>query len=383
MEGLNMSNILSEEDVELLFSDEGTTETKQESSPESEDKDKDKTETTEELNIEGLFEETPESVGSEEHQEGEDTITKKETGSSSPTNNFYSSIAKALKDDGVLPDLDDDAADNIKGAEDFAEMIEQQLQLKFDEKQKRIDRALNVGVEDNVIRQYEQTLAYLDSITEDKLSAESDQGEALRRQIIGQDLLNRGYSQEDAKEELNEIFESGNDIKRAKRALSANKEFFKKSYQKVVDDAEEERENDEKERRKQAEALKKSILEDKQLFGELQLDKTTRQRIFDNISRPVYKDKETGELFTAIQKYEMENKTEFLKNVGIIYTLTDGFKNLDGLVKNKVKKEVRKGLRELEHTLNNTSINSDGSLKLVSGVGEDSEASPGRWTIDI
>jgi hypothetical protein len=139
----------------------------------------------------------------------------------------------------------------------------------------------------------------------------------------------------------------------------------------------------EKERRKQAETLKKSILEDKQVFGELQLDKATRQKIFDNISKPVYRDKETNELYTALQKYEMDNKVDFLKNVGLIFTLTDGFKNLDGLVKSKVRKEVKKGLRELEHTLNNTSRNSDGSYKFVSGVSEDLEASPGKWDLDI
>ena len=43
---------------------------------------------------------------------------------------------------------------------------------------------------------------------------------------------------------------------------------------------------------------------------------------------------------TAIQKYERENSTDFLKYVGFLFTMTDGFKNLDGLVKSKVRKEV-------------------------------------------
>ena len=380
MEELGMQNLLSEAEIDSLFSDEDITEETQETSP---DKKEEKAETTEELDTDSLFEETPESVGSEEHQEGEDTTSTKETGSSPTKNNFYSSIAKALKEEGVLPDLDDETAGNIKEPEDLARSIEDQIQARFDEKQKRIDEALNGGVEANMVRQYENTLAYLDSITEESLTEESDQGENLRRQIIGQDLLNRGYSKEDAQDELNDIFESGSDIKRAKRALAANKDFFKKSYQKIIDEAKEERENEEKERRKQAETLKKSILEDKQVFGELQLDKTTRQKIFDNISKPVYRDKETNELYTALQKYEMDNKVDFLKNVGLIFTLTDGFKNLDGLVKSKVRKEVKKGLRELEHTLNNTSRNSDGSYKFVSGVSEDLEASPGKWDLDI
>jgi len=377
---LGIDNILSEQDIDMLFQTDDNEET-QDSSPESEET-KDTKETTEELNVEGLFDETPESVGSEEHQEVEDTTSEKKSGSS-PSNNFYSSIAKALKEDGVFPDLDDETADGIKEAEDFAEAIEKQIQLRLDEKQRRIDEALSSGVENDTVRQYENTLAYLDSISEDNLNAEGEQGENLRKQLIYQDLLNRGYEKEEAQEELKEIFENGSDLRKAKRALAANKDFFRKSYQKIVDEAKEERAQEERERKEQTEALKKSILEDKKVFGELQLDKSTRQKVLDNISKPVYKDKETGELFTALQKYEMENKTEFIKNVGLLFTLTDGFKNLDKLVQGKVKKEVKKGLRELEHTLNNTSRSSDGNLKFVSGVSEDPESFIGKWDIDI
>lgn len=377
MAELSMDNILSENDIDMLFSDEETAET-QDTSPESEEK----KETTEELNVEGLFEETPESVGSEEHQEVEDTTSEKKTGSS-PTNNFYSSIAKALKEDGVFPDLDDETADNIKEAEDFAEAIEKQIQARLDEKQKRIDAALNAGVEDTTIKQYENTLAYLDTITEEALNAEGEQGENLRKQLIYQDLLNRGYDKEEALEELKDIFDNGSDLRKAKRALAANKDFFRKGYQKIIDDAKAEKDNEEKERKEQTAALKKAILEDKKVFGEIQLDKATRQRVLDNISKPTYRDKETGELFTALQKYEMDNKVDFIKNVGLLFTLTDGFKNLDKLVQGKVKTEVKKGLRELEHTLNNTSRTSDGNLKFVSGVSDDPESFIGKWDLDV
>jgi len=47
--------------------------------------------------------------------------------------------------------------------------------------------------------------------------------------------------------------------------------------------------------------------------------------VLDNIIKPVWTNPETGEKLTAIQKYEAENRVEFLKKVGIIYTLTDGF----------------------------------------------------------
>ena len=382
MEELGIDNILDPEDIENLFStEEEETNDKdvQETSPETKEE---KPETTEELNIEGLFEDTPESVGSEEHQEGEDTNSEKKPGSS-PNNNFYSSIAKALKEDGVFPDLDDETVTNIKEPEEFAEAIEKQIQARFDERQKRIDDALNVGVEPSAIKQFENTISYLDSITEDALTAENEQGESLRKQLIYQDLLNRGYSKEEAQEEVGEIFDNGTDVKKAKRALSGNKEYFKASYRKLVDEAKEEAAKEEKERKQQSEALKKSILEDKVVFGELQIDKNTRQKVYDAISKPVYKDPETGELYTALQKYEMENKNDFLKNVGLLFTLTDGFKNLEPLVKSKVRKEVKKGVRELEHALSNTSRNFDGNVKFVSGVSSDPDSFISKWDIDI
>lgn len=382
MEVLGIDNILDQEDIENLFGQDQEDNPK-ENSQETQPEQNENKETTEELNITGLFEDTPESVGSEEHQDGEDNNSQKESGSSPNNNNFYSSIAKALKEDGVFPDLDDETADNIKEAEDFAEAIEKQIQLRLDEKQRRIDEALNAGVEDQTVKQFESTIAYLDSIKEEALVAEDEQGETLRKQIIFQDLLNKGYSKEEAQDELKDIFDNGMDIKKAKRALSSNKDFFKSGYQKVIDEAKEAEEAEEKERKKQAAALKKSILEDREVFGELQLDKATRQKVFDNISKPIYKDKETGELYTALQKYEMENKNDFLKNVGLIFTLTDGFKNLDSLTKSKVRKEVKKGLRELEHTLNNTSRTSDGNLKFVSGVADDPESFIGKWDIDV
>lgn len=383
MEALGIDNILDQEDIENLFVEE-TEDKSKENSQATPPEQKEQKEATEELNIESLFEDTPESVGSEEHQEGEDNKSSKETGSSPNNNNFYSSIAKALKEDGVFPDLDDETADKIQEAEDFAEAIEKQIQLRLDEKQRRIDEALNAGVEGQTIKQYENTIAYLDSLTEEEITAEDENGENLRKQLIYQDLLNKGYSKEEAQEELKEIFDNGSDVRKAKRALTSNKEFFKAGYKKVVDDAKAEAEEEENERKQQAAALKKAILEDKEVFGDLKLDKATRQKVYDTINKPVYKDKETGELYTALQKYEMENKTEFLKNVGLIFTLTDGFKNLDALTKSQVRKEVKKGLRELEHTLNNTSRTNDGNLKFVSGVSDDPESFiGGKWDIDV
>lgn len=377
MDELSMDNILTGDEIDNLFLDDIS----QGNPPEKKDDetpDKDEKDITTEVNPDELFGE-PESVGSGDNNEGtEDTNSKKD--GTSPK--FFSSIAKAFAEEGIFPDLDDDAIERVNSPEDFRELIEQRIKSELDERQKRIDEALNYGVEPSVIKQYENTIAYLDSIDAKKISDEGEQGETLRRNLIMQDLMNRGYSQERAAKAAEKSFRNGDDIEDAKEALAGNREYFKSQYDKLVKDAKQEQDAQAKAQKEQAEQLKNSILSDKKFFGELEVDKATRKRIFENIAKPTYRDEETGTYLTPIQKYELENKTEFMKYLGLIFTLTDGFKNLDTLVKGKVRKEVKKGFRELENTLNNTTRNSDGSLRFVSGVDPESFIGKG-WNLDI
>ena len=386
-EELSLDNILGAEEIENLFVEDDETQDTPPANGEppkkEEEPSKDKEETTEVVDVDNLFTDTPESVGSgkENTEEKEDTTPK---GNGTSPKNFYSSIAKALKEEGIFPDLEDDSLTKVKDPEDFRDLIDQQIKAGLDERQKRIDEALNAGVEPTEIRKYENTINFLDSIKEENISDEGDKGEKLRKDLIYQDFINRGYSKERATREVQKSFNAGTDIDDAKEALKSNIDFFRDKYDELVNDAKSEAEQEERERKEQAEKLKSSILNDKDVFGDLSVDKSTRQKIYDNIAKPVYKDPETGEYFTAIQKYEMENRTDFLKNIGLLFTLTNGFKNLDGLVKGKVKKEVKKGLRELEHTLNNTARTSDGNLKFVSGVDEDPESFIGKgWNLDV
>lgn len=380
-EELSLDSILGTDEIETLFDDEIV----QETPPEEKENEEKSEETTEVVvDTDSLFDNGPESVGSEENEieEKEGTKTNKGSGTS-PKKDFYSSIANALKEEGIFPDLDDDEINNTATAEDFRDLIDNQIKAGIDERNRRIDEALSVGIEPTEIRKYENTINYLNSINDEAIADESERGEVLRKQLIYQDFINRGYTKERAEREVNKSFNAGSDIEDAKEALASNKEFFEDAYDNLIKESKENEIKEEKKRKEQAEQLKKSILEDKEVFGEIQLDKSTRQRVYDSISKPVYKDPETGEFFTAIQKYERENKTEFLKNVGLLFTLTDGFKNIDKLVKGRVRKEVKKGLRELETTLNNTSRTSDGNLRYTSGVGEDSESNARGWDLDV
>lgn len=371
-EELGFSNILGERDIDSLFSDYADSSDDvegQETNSEEGTDDKNPHEqehiTTEVANPDDLFEDDqPESVGSEEDKSvKEDTVPEKDDGTS--PNNLYSSIANALLEDGIFPNQTDEAVNKVDSAESLAELFEAEIAARVDERTQRVYKALNNGVEPSDIKKYEDTIDYINSITDKDITAETEAGETLRKNLIYQDFLNRGMSPEKARKLTDRSVDAGTDVEDAKEALQSNKEYFQSAYTRLREEAQEKADKAKADLQKQADSIKTSIMKDKQLFGDIEVSGDVRRKIVDNISRPVYKDPETGNYLTAIQKYEMEHRAEFIKNVGIIFTLTNGFKDFDSFTKGKVNKEMKKGLRELEKKLNSTSRNSDGSLRLV------------------
>lgn len=387
MEALSFDNILGENEIETLFVDpednevvDEPTKTEEEEvidTPDSkDDKPKEKNKTTEVVDPETLFEEeTPESVGSGKDKEGkEDTVTDEGSDGTSPNDNFYSSIANALAVDGIFPNLDDETVKKAVDAETFSDLIEAEVNARFDEKQQRIAKALENGVEPTDIKKYESTLDYISKITDAAIAEESEKGEQLRYNLIYQDFLNKGMSADKAKKYTDRTINAGTDVEDAKEALQSNKEYFSGEYNRLLQEAQQQADEEKAERSKQAKQLQTSLLKDKNLFGDMEISNDIRKKAFETVSKPVYRDPETGDYLTALQKYEIEHRADFLKYTGLIFAMTNGFKDFDSFAKGKVKKEMRKGLRDLEKTLNNTSRSKDGNLRMVTNQKDDPDS---------
>lgn len=368
----NSANILNESEVEALFGEQSQTE--EENSQENNNKSQGEEE--EESFIEIDFDNDPtegdegqsESVDEEEdidNQEAKKQPSSKKGGGASP--NLFSSIAKALKEEGVFPDLSDEIVQKIVKAEDFAEAVKDQIKAGLTERQKKIDEALSIGVQPSAVQQYTNVIDYLDKIDESQLSEENEKAEALRKNLIYQDYINHGWSAEKAAKAVSKSIESGSDIEDAKEALENNKEYFKKKYDEVIEEAKTAKEKKQAEDKKQAEELKSSIMEDTKFFGD-DLTKADREKIYNALIKPVEKDPTTGQFLTAIQAYEKKNKINFLRNLGYCFAMTNGFKDFDNLSKRKVKKEVNKGLKALEDTLKSTQRDANGNIVFASGV---------------
>lgn len=387
VEGLSIENVMSKEDIDNLFTDNGGQESSEpvDNTGEEEQNNKDnkdnKEQKTAEVNKDELFvdskendtddkDEKPESVGSGDNQEDGGTLSDDNKPGGSPKPNFYSSIASDLKDDGVLPDLDDSDISEIKSAEDLSSAIESHIKSRFDERQKRIDDALQYGVQPTAVKQFEETLDTLGSITDEALGEEGDEGENRRKQLIYNDAVNHGFSRERAIREADTSVKNGTDIEDATEALNNLKDFYNSKYNELVEQAKAQEEEYKEGIRKQAEDFRKELLDSDEVFKGIKLDNKIRKAAYESMTKPVAKD-ENGSWLTSIQKYEHDKPLEFRKKLGVIYALTDGFENLDGLIKGPVRQKVKSKMRELEHTFNSTARNSDGSLRMATGVEDD------------
>ena len=150
MEGLDLNSILDDEDTNSLFGEEETEET-EETSEDTEDteetEDNKEKNNTAEVDPDNIFKETSESVGSErDNEEQEDTLSEG-NGTSPNKPEFFSSIAEAFAEEGILPNLDEETIKGIKTPEDFRRVIDDYLKSELDEQQRRVAEALDNNVE--------------------------------------------------------------------------------------------------------------------------------------------------------------------------------------------------------------------------------------------
>ena len=353
----DIGGILSDEEAEKFF--EETENEQQEQNPDEENNQPaEETEQPEEENQE------PESVGEGDENEEEEDTNQHSGDGSSPT--VLSSIAVALKKDGIFPDFEDSELAAVKTPEDFAELVDRAINARMESETKRVRDMLDNGVPADSIKGYEQTLNYLNGITDEMLKAEGEEGDNLRKSLIYNDLIKKGYSEDRAKREVEKSFKAASEIDDAADALAALKKAFQDEYQQIQDEAKRRTEQAKANQKKQSEDFKKMVLEDEIKIGDSKLDKRTCQKVFDAVSKPVYKDPDTGHLLTAVQKFQKEQPLEFLKQLGLWDVLTDGGKNITSLTKKQVQAEKNKGIRELERKINSSSFNG-GSLRYDGG----------------
>jgi hypothetical protein len=152
MEDLNfeIGDILSPEEAAEMYRDQEVQEPEENKEP-AEEKDNSAEE-------EGQ-DQTPEKVGEEENNDDGKNAIDPEGDGASP--NAYSSIAKALREDGILTGFDEKELEEVKTPEDFAELIDKFVESKVDEQTRRVTELMRNGVAPNEIQKYESNLDHI------------------------------------------------------------------------------------------------------------------------------------------------------------------------------------------------------------------------------
>lgn len=387
MDGIGLDNMLGAEEVEKMFSNTATQE--EETNPEnkseeetSESNNNSETEETAEVDFSDLFGNQPESVGGEKNTERNGGAPESSDGQGSPQKNLFSSIAKAVRDEGVFPDLSDDTINAVKDAATLKKLFDDQISNMFTEEQKRLKNAMESGATSDEMQQYQNALN-LSQFLENRdtlatLNKESADGENLRRRVMYQDYANKGFNHDRALKMIQKSFDDGTDLEDAKEAYNSCKEYYKQQIDDFQQEIEKRQQAQKANEQKQFSNLKKHILDTENFYDGVKVDRQTRQKAYDAIARPVYKD-EQGNYINALQKYQREHPTEFMENVALLFALTDEFKNVNKLTQKKVQQGIKKGFEEVANVLNTTRRNGDGTLNLANSAPDTEDRE--NWTL--
>jgi hypothetical protein len=252
----------------------------------------------------------------------------------------------------------------------------------FTEEQRRLKNAIEGGATTAEMQQYQNALQLSQFLNSEEtvstLSKEGDEGEQLRKRVMYQDYINRGFKHERAVKMIQKSFDDGTDLDDAKEAYNSCKEFYKQQIDDFQQEMEERQQANKAKEQKQFSNLKKHILDTESFYDGVKIDKQTRQKAYDSITKPIYKD-EQGNYMNALQKYQREHPTEFMENVALLFALTEEFKNVNKLTQKKIQQGIKKGFEEVANVLNTTRRNGDGSLNLANSAPDTENRE--NWTL--
>lgn len=167
---------------------------------------------------------TPESVANEgkdnQGQAGKATDAKEGSNSSSPNPNdseqLYSKLAAQFVQEGVLPDLD---PNEVKSLADINNALTAQAEKRLTDQQAVINEAIKAGAPVNEVAEAYQVVEQLKAFTDEDITSET--GGALRKNLIAQDFVNKGYEADRAQLMAQRSIDAGTGVEDAKFALAA------------------------------------------------------------------------------------------------------------------------------------------------------------------
>jgi hypothetical protein len=268
-----------------------------------------------------------------------------DSNSSSLSPKFFSSLVQALKEGGILEDVEDK---DIKSQEDFFSVLDESIKARefadLTEDQKTYLEALRAGIPHEQITAHQQNIDAYNSITEEAIAEETTDGEDLRRTIIMNNFTAKGIAEAKARKLADKIFDAGEDVEEAREALTELKEIEKKQFESQKQAKIKQKESQEKSEKEAVDKLNKVVKETKELIPGMQIPQTLKNDIIKGLTQPVAFTEDNRPL-DIISKFLYDNPIDGRFKLAYILKVTDGMKKMNVLESKKARSNAFKDLQ--------------------------------------
>jgi hypothetical protein len=274
----------------------------------------------------------PEKVGDTSNEE--ENSSDDET-SSQPS--LYSSLAKVLAEDGVLPSITE--SDKIKTVEDLISALKQEIKnnefADLTEEQKLYLEAIRTGVDPSQFQQQQSNYLQLKSITEEEIES----NEELRKQLIYADFKLKGYDDAKASKLTQRSIDLGEDLQDAMEALEILKVQQEQEIKLRIEQEKEAKEKALKEQEQQIIKFKETLFNSKEIIPGVKVTPQIAEKVFNQAVKPVQlKD---GRYVNEMTKARIENPIEFEAKLNYLFYITKGFSDFSKIAQTQKSKAVK------------------------------------------
>lgn len=295
-------------------------------------------------------EENPDGVVGDDTEDEDTDENSDDTTSSSP---LYKSLASYLQTEGVLTSVDSSKLEKVQTIEELADLINEEADARvlknFNPLQQEAIEAFKNGIDVETFQKQKVVENNLDSITEDIINSDQE----LRSQLIYQDFINQGFSEQKAQRLVDRSVAADDDIEDAKEALENIKKGVKERFAEEQKFKADQKQKEQEDYIASQKLIEKTILETEEPLKGIKLNQTARKQVLTTMMNPVGKNPNTGVDENQLMKDQRENK-DFSQRLYTVYTLSKGFTDFSYFGKKERSNEIKnieKALKNNQHVL--------------------------------
>ena len=273
---------------------------------------------------------------------------------SSSKSNLFKSLAALLKEKALISSEDFEVEDEDSFVELFKKEIEKSEYSDLDDNQKNYLKQTREGIPHEKVTKDLRQLDQLNTVTNDALESDPE----LRKRVIYQDFVNRGYSDEKATKLVQRSLELDVDFEDAEEAIASIREFTQQRMEKENFEIQEGLKNQEKIKEDNINKIQKEIDSIKEIIPGYEVSENIKNKIKKNMFDVVGDNPTNNQPENSLMKFQRENPVDFDKKLYYLFTITNGFKSFDS-----IKQDTQsKAIQDLEAAFNSTTkINDPGS----------------------